>query len=390
MPTPIHYLHVYQRPKQGSLFIKRYPAINYQHTISNQGWFDTASCDVAVNSEIEGQRILNQYLGCRVAFYVDNPAQPIWEGLVNRMTFNSGGASYTISLDEMANRVSVVNNAVNNVGSETPLVNDATSQSIYGIKQDQIEFGVDPGTAHRTNLRDTVLAQRAFPQSSYSQANGNRNLVRIECIGMFHTLEWEKLFTVTPVSTTQSYNTAITGILSGLANGSTFFNNADTSQITSVATLTAVQQRGVSAWERLLKLAESGDGTNYWVVGITPTDKNKGTRVLYYRIANLNINYTARQSDGLKPRTQFGRLIPPWLVVPDVGIRVIDTLVGYDTTLQTDLRSTYIQSVQYEANTQSVQWFGTDDTTARAAFMLKRGYKPLSRAFGAPIRQTGT
>jgi nucleosome binding factor SPN SPT16 subunit len=51
-----------------------------------------------------------------------------------------------------------------------------------------------------------------------------------------------------------------------------------------------------------------------------------------------------------------------------------------------DIPPRTIQSIQYNANSQSVQWFGADDTTARAAFLLKRGFKPLSRAFGAPTR----
>lgn len=386
MATPSHYIHVYQRPKQGTSFLKRYLAYNYQHTISNQGWFDTASCDLSVTSETEGQRILEQYLGCYVAVYVDNPVVPVWEGLINRITFNSGGASYTISLDEMANRVSVMYVGAANAQGNTPIVNNATSQAIYGIKQDQIEVGVDTGGGtQRTLLRDTLLAQRAFPQTSYSQAGGNSNLVHLECLGIFHTLEWEKLFTAL-AATNKAFNTAVTNAVTGLANGATFFDNTITSGIVANAGQAPDQQRGVSTWERIMKIAEAGDATNYWVAGITPTNKNTGKRTFYYRKANFNVDYTARQADGLKPRNEFGKLIPPWLVVPDVAIRVTDTLVGYDTTLTTDLRAAYIQSIQYDANNQSVQWFGADDTTARAAFMLKRGFKPLSRAFGAPMR----
>src|SRR2546428_254708 len=103
MAIPIHHIHIYQRPAQGSAFLRKHPVYSYQHTITNQGWFDTASCDIAVRSEGEGFNILEAYLGCYVAIYVDNPAQPIWEGLINRITFNSGKASYSIGMDEMAN-----------------------------------------------------------------------------------------------------------------------------------------------------------------------------------------------------------------------------------------------------------------------------------------------
>lgn len=385
-----HFLHVYARPKIGTAFVRRYPIYNYQHSIVNQGWFDTASGDIAVRNDQEGQRILQQYLGCFVAVYVDNPAQPVWEGLINRITFNSGGASYTISLDELANRVTVTYTGAANVAAETAAVNNLVSQAIYGIKHDQIEFGADPsaGTA-RTQLRDTILAQRAFPQTAISQAQGNSNIVHLEMIGIFHTLEWQKFFSGT-ATTTSTLSAAATAFIATVANTTTFFDNSNTSKITTNAATAPDQQRGVSYWERLLNLAESGDGTNYWVCGILPTDRMTGKRVFYYRPANDDVEYTALKTDGLKPRNLYGKVIPPYLVIPDRAIRVSDALTGIGGTIQVDPTATYIQSVQYDANSQSVQWFGADNTTARAAFMLNRGFLPRGRDFGAPPRQMVT
>lgn len=388
MAIPQHRIHVYQRPKQGSTFIQRYNAYNYQHTISAQGWFDTASCDVAVASDIDGQNFLDHYLGCYVAIYVDNPVVPCWEGLINRITFNAGDASYTISLDEMANRVTIVYTAAANAGTEAAAINNTASQAIYGIKQDQIEFGADPSAGtQRTVLQNTILAQRAFPQQSVSKAAGQTNLVHLELIGIFHTLEWNKLFTGLTAATA-AFNARFTGLLPLDPNGATFYNNADFTQINTNAATAPLQQRGVSFWDALVRVAEAGDSTNYWICGITPTNPNTRTRAAYYRQAVGTVNYIARQADGLKPRTVYGQLIKPWLVVPDQGIRVVDTLVGVDPTLVTDPRAVYIQSVQYDANSQTVQWFGADDTTARAAFQLKRNFKPLAKNMpgSAPLR----
>ena len=382
MSIPTHYLHVYQRPKAGTTFLKRFPMYNYQHSISNMGWFDTASCDIAVRSASEGKDILDHYLGCRVAVFVDNPITPVWEGFINRIIFNSGGASYTISLDELANRVSIVFTATGNVGSQNAPTDDTNSQAIYGIKQDQIEFGADPTSASPSNqrqtLRNTILAQRAYPQSSFSQAQGQTNVAHFELLGFYHTLEWEKLFTATATTTTAA-STKITTLLAALGNGSTFFNNADTSLINTNTTLVPDQQRGASYWELFQKIAEAGDSTNYWIIGITPTNPNTKTRALYYRQANFNTLYSARQADGLRIRSIYGKVIPAWQVVPDGVIRVSDALIGTSGNVVTDPTLTYIQSIQYDANSQRVQWFGADDTTARAAFMLKRSFKPLSR-----------
>ncbi len=395
MGLPIHYIHVYQRPKQATtvgspLFIKRYPVYNYQHTIASMGWFDTASCDLAIRSQIEGNDILNSYLGAFVQIIVDNPVEPIWEGLINRITFNSGGASYTISLDEMANRVSCVFTGVANAAGQTTIANNTNSQAIYGIKQEQIEFGVDTtggAATQRGQLRDTILLQRAFPQTAISQAMGETNLVHLELIGVYQTLEWEKQFTILTAGNNAA-TAKINATLAALANGTTFFDSADTSQVATNAITIPDQQRGMSTWELIQKIAESGDATNYWIAGILPTDPNLGTRRLYYRQFNSAVEYTAFQSDGLKPRNAYGKPIPPWLIVPDRAIRVNDTLIGFGTSIAVDPRVTYIQSIQYDANAQQVTWLGTDDTTARAAFHLKRRFKPLGKnAPGtAPLR----
>lgn len=392
MAIPKHMIHVYERLTQGNDLLQRYPVYNYQHSISNMGWFDTASCDLATHSESDGQDILLNYLGCFVQIYVDNPVVPIWEGLINRITFNAGLASYTISLDEMANRVGVVVTAAANVAAQTAIVDNTASQAIYGVKQDQIEFGMDTATGtstQRLRLRDTILSQRAFPQTAISQAQGQTNLVHLELIGIFHTLEWEKVFTGTSTTST-GVQATITAILGAIANGSTFFNNGDVSLIGAPVSTMLVpdQQRGVSQWDRIMKMAEAGDATNYWIAGITPTDPNRKTRIAYYQQANSAVEYTARQSDGLKPRNIYGKPIAPWLIVPDRAIRVTDTLVGFGSSFATDPRETYIQNIQYDANAQQVQWFGADDTTARAAFQLKRAYKPLSKNMpgSAPLR----
>ena len=313
MPIPNHTIHVYQRPKQGTAFIQRHLLFNYQHTITNQGWFDTASCDIAVRAQGNALGILNTYLGCFVAVYVDNAAAPIWEGLINRITFNAGTASYTASLDNMANRVSVVYTGAANAAAETTIANNTLSQSIYGIKQDQIDFGADPSAGtHRVILANVIAGQRAYPQTAITQAQGQSNLVHLECVGIYHTLTWEKLFTglTAATSTLSGYIIALLGIV---ANTTTFFNNADTTKVSTNAATTPQQQRGLSYWDRILQIAEAGDGTDYWVAGITPTDRNTGTRRLYYQLGNFAVEYTAFQRDGLKPRNAFGKPVPPWL-----------------------------------------------------------------------------
>lgn len=395
MTIPIHSINIFDRPKIGSHFILRRPVLNYKHTITAMGGFDTASCDIAVRSQTEGQDFLNNYLGCFVKCYADNPAEPIWEGLINRITFNSGDTSFTIGLDKMSNRVTVqyANDSVSANGagtnSTTTTANNTTSQGIYGIKQTQQDFGYNRnGNAASPNaLRDTILANQAFPQTSITQGGGNTNLVTLELIGIFHTLEWE---TVNYVSTaTTNVDVLITAtILPALGNGTTFFDNTDFSQIATRATATTGTQRSQTYWEFIMKAAELGDASHYWIAGITPTDPVKGTRVLYYKQVNGSTLYTARQRDGLRIRNLYGQLIPPWTVRPDNTVFVSDVLVGYNTAIQVDPRQTYIFTINYDANTQKVTYQGSDDLTAQGAWMLRRGYRPVGKMYGSTIRQT--
>jgi len=212
----------------------------------------------------------------------------------------------------------------------------------------------------------------------------------LECIGIFHTLEWEYLFTTTPVTTTTAFDVRITGtILPSLGNGATFFDNTDFSQISANAATTPNQNR-MSYWDKILQIAEAGDAANYWVAGITPTNWQTKTRVLYYQESNAAVEYTARQADGLRVRNLYGRLVEPWTVKPNKAIRVTDVLVGFNSAVTTDPRETYIFNIQYDANRQEVQWFGADDTRVVGAFMLKRGFRPNRRYFGSSFRTIAT
>lgn len=391
MPIPIHTLLIHQRPKEGSGFQRRCIVLNYSHDIAAQGGFDTMQCDIAVRSQTEGQDYLNNYLGCFVQAFADNPVEPIWEGLINRLTFNAGNVGYTIGLDELANRVGVTFTGAANALTQGVLADNTASQNIYGIKMEQLEFGPDTSAGtHRGRLRDTVLAERAFPQTSITQGGGQSNLVHLECIGIFHTLEWEYLFTATPVTTNAQFDTRITGtLLPALGNGATFFDNTDFSQISANPATTPIQNR-MSYWEKFLQIAEAGDASNYWIVGITPTNWQTKKRVLYYRQSNALTEYTARQSDGLRIRNLYGRIVEPWTVRPDRTIRVTDVLVGYNSAVSTDPRDTYIFNIHYDANTQAVQYQGSDNTSAIAAYMIKRGFRPNKRFFGATLRTIAT
>lgn len=383
-----HTLHIYQKPKLGSGLLVRLPVFNYRHKISAVGWFDTASCDIAVPPDA-AETFLDQHIGSRVAIFVDNPVEPIWEGFINRMTFAGGGYTYTISLDEMINRASVIHSVVNTATPQnTAVANNTSSQAVYGIKAGRVELGFQysAGTGV-TGLRDTILAQRAWPKASIVQGGGE-GLVTLELLGFWHTLAWEIAEGAVFSSTGNSaINTLITAdILPNVQNGTTFFNNADTSMITANAlTLTRNRVRGQTIKDILTELAEVGDGSNTYIVGLTPTNPATGLRRLYYRAANTAVQYTARRGDGLRLRNSYGQPVRPWAVTPDAGVRITDMLPGWNG-LGDDPRETWISSLEYNANEQMVAWSGADNITAEGVFQLHQYNRQHGRVFGASRR----
>lgn len=367
-----HRLHIYQKPKRGNAFIRSEFALNYTHKISASGGFDTASCDVYPRTFGEGQKFLQDYIGNRVAVYVDNPMEPIWEGYINRMTFNYGGLAYTISLDEMYNAVIVNYSTSVNARAQTGGGSDLTSQNMFGFKQGAVEGAFEWGGigTQADALQDSLIVSRAWPQTSITPG-GDTGLITIEMNGFYHTLEWQFSFSSSTAAIT--YSAYVQTVL-GLFNNTAFFDKTDFSAITTVAAQRAAGDApGRTLWDMLNSLAMSGSNNgDIYVVGVTPTDPRTKTRRLYYQPANLTVEYTTRVSDGLRIRNQYGRLIEPWLVRPDRGIRIVDVLQGWSMPGD-DPRETYIQSIEYIAEQGKVLYYGADDTSIEGVFNFKNG-----------------
>lgn len=382
MSIPAHYLHVYDKPTIGTGHVKRKQAYNYRHQISANGWFDTASCDLAM-TPIESEMALEEWVGNPVKVYVDNPAQPIWEGIITTVAYDAGGALVRRSIDAMMNRAEVVvQYSRNAVGSQTQITNATNlipSQQIYGVKEGSINAYVwensnTPGpVAAMNSLRDTLVAINGWPQSSITQGS-NRN-VRVEMQGYYHTLEWEMHWNTVNVNSAPSV--LITHLLANVTNTTLWFDNADTSGVTTNTPFTLNEEIriGMTKWDGFRRIAELGNSSDdYFIIGIEPTNFTTGTRRFYYRIANSTLEYTAHASDGLRIRNTSGGLLRPWTIKPDRVLRITDVMTGWDG-LGDDPRDIYLQSIQYDAERQSVRWQGSDNTTGEGIFQVLNFYQ---------------
>lgn len=377
-----HWLNVYQRPVQGSRFLGRYKALRYRHSISAVGWYDTAQCDLLM-SRAEAERFIEDMIGCRVAVFVDNPAEPAWDGYINRITINAGGVMYTRSLDEMMNRVRVIYSAPS-VGAApeiTAVANLSESQARYGIKAGSIEGKVLIGmnVSKMTALRNTFLNVRGLPQNStiFNQTGGDA-LISVEMNGWYQTLNWAQYQQTN--TTLRTASGMVATILAAYPNTS-FFSVSDTSEISTNSAWSQSErdESGRTFWQMLQSIQEAGDSANKWIMGITPTDWG-GNRRLYYRQANGAIEYTYRARDG-RVRDLFGKPVKPWLVRPDRGIRVTDVLTGWQSTDLDDPREYYVDRVEYDAEPQYAQPVGPDDITAEGVFQVRNFYEAYGKKF---------
>lgn len=385
MSLPQHWMNLYHKPKISTTFIAKMPVFKYKHKISAMGWYDNASFEVAIRPE-KAQEFLEQYLGNRISIYVDSWPEAIWEGLIYRMSINIDGVEFSISLEEMANQVVIQYSNTGATGAPpaaTTGANNTPSILTYGVKRRSFDMGPQRVVAATgiNAYRDTLVTRLAWPKTSQRQG-GSNSLVRIEARGVYHTLTWDTYRESTTSSS--ALNTFLTSfLLPALQNGSTFFSVTDFTEIVANAlTIGREKVREVPFWDVFQEVAEVGNASDYYIIGVTPTNRNTGIRRVYYRPANFEIEYFAKRREGLMLYTPYGRRVPPWAVKPDRVVRVVDELVGWNGQGD-DPATTYIQTVEYDGDQQTARWSGDDDTTAEGVMQIKRYGKSTNTRYGA-------
>lgn len=388
------YLNIYDRPLSGTRLRLRTEALQYRHRINAVGGFDTASCAIMVRPPSVRYELIQELLGARVELYRHSPLQPIWEGYISRMSFVRGGAQYSVNFGDLANRIMIQFNSVNlttpRFDTDTPIDN-TSSQAVYGIIQMLYDAGAQHSAAGLTALAQTLLLQRAWPLVSITPAaGGGDGLVQVEMQGFYHTMAWweqsDESTTAVNVSTTAA------ALVADNPNGSGIISTSGTLiQTSTAATVRPYSFAGMTGKEAMTKIADqAGTSTARWIWGVTPTDQNvlpaagtpSGSRFVYLRPANLEIAYTARISDGLRPRDLYGGLIDPATVRPDVGLRITDGFVLYSGSGD-DPSTSYIESVDFDATTNAVTMVGSDDPRYEGLFHVNQyGYPRGDRIKG--------
>lgn len=386
-----HRLNLYQRPAQGGMngaFLASFPTVGWSHVIKARGGFESASCSVVI-PRARAEAFIAEYLGTVGRLFVDNPARPDWEGFIESITYVIGGQAITRSLANMSNRTNVVffdADAATPDTTSTGVANNTTSQAIWGIRETTLDAGIHYNTAdktHKTILRNTLLATKAFPQIT-TTSSGGAIVLTLELRGLiYYAYEYQNYVSGAGLLTASNSLLRVTGGVSAPSNA---FQVVETSVIYPTTysvdvsnnvsfNFSTLSDTGQTYLQFINSIVEAGDGTQQWVWGIGVFNPNTLTRRIYYRPANTAISYTANVlRDVGRIRDTTGKLIPGWKIRPDRGIRLNDVLVGYNQTGD-DPRVGYIEQIQYDAETGMVSYSTGDNRTVEGALGVVNYFK---------------
>jgi hypothetical protein len=401
---PTHTLHIHQKPRLGSNFLRAFPVFQYRHRLTDFGGCDSASFIVAVGFN-EAEWLFENCIGNAGRMYVDDPVEPIFDGFISRITYEIGDKIFTRGLDDMFNQTEI---EVYDVPSATTttvgaVVNVAASQAIYGLKRGRINGETQPtaSTGLKNAIKTALSVRAAWPLSSFSQNPSGGLSVKIEMRGWYAMWDWEIYTNVAvgsnnpwvvlrgatvdtsasaPLNAPFIYSTgAGAGAWSALIQTNNAFSMSD----------------GDPSGQTYLQFIESivaGGGTAGapWVCGITKFnnfDPNTNGRRVYYRPARTSVFYYQR---GLTEpgvfRDVFGRKIDPWRVEADRVVQATDVLFGWNSQGQ-DPRATYIVALDYDAEAQNVSYVGADDITPQGIFGARTRFKVRGRGQNrSPVR----
>jgi len=308
----------------------RYPLTSYNHELHAHGNDIAMSCElVAPRDEVE--HIFQNYVGNRFEILVDNPAKPIFEGILWSANFSANSSNFMRTLDGMSNSVRASWNRSGPVSTKNTVADNTASQSIYGIIDVKMSapYRSDTDTDAADAIRDGHLAKVAYPiMTILPGANSDSTLCRLEGKGIFETLAFDVVRTTVNKDTLDDI---IKSVLDDLRNGNTFFNNVDQTQIaTSTVDNTSDEDGDMTAKDAIKICAEIADGVTRYVVGIERSHPITKNRRLYFRAADETVKYLTYDRDQLRIRhSPVGRIVPPWDVRPDGIVRIQDIFVGW-------------------------------------------------------------
>ncbi|MHC4748297.1 MAG: hypothetical protein ACYTFW_00340 [Planctomycetota bacterium] len=309
------------------------------------------------------QQVIDEWLenglGRHVVVY-SGETEFLWEGFVNKVTFNIGALSAVRGpMFDIGNRVSViytpiidalVDPVVTGSATETPITEDADSQARYGIIEKIISGGqlVDDGTIDEAEeIRDLYLAEMKLPYTDETINLGSlaEPSMTVECLGY---KEWLKTYVYNEYDSISV--TLDTKIKNVLGNDPNSIFSTDYSFIVSNALLTnKLDDKNRFANTIIEELVGQGDASNNrWSFRV---DED---RVCYYEAIPTTIKYLHSLTSSAQNLTLLdGTEIRPWIVRAGEWVEISDFVTSETEYSPTDLRTNprllFAEQVTYTA-----------------------------------------
>jgi hypothetical protein len=325
---------------------------SYNHTISANGGFDKMSVTLA-----DDRISMDEWIERGVARHIEvyNSAGILcWEGFVNSVTAQLGAQSITIGpLADIGNRVSVSYAPIDTattpytVGETTvnTIAENDRSQAIFGIIEKVLSAGrVTDDEADL--IRDTFLAERAFPETSSEitiGSSGGTPTLTLDCLGYWYWTNFY-VFNDTNVSTEQ-VDERLDDIIDANPNTGMYTGYSIDTNNSIVPTYSDEDKFAMAHLKELLALGGATD--QRYTLGCYEN------RYFEYREIPTDPKYKTNLSDqGQRILTFEGALVYPWDIRPAQWLFVADSLIGRytDTTnFYEDPRYMFVEQVSFNA-----------------------------------------
>lgn len=314
---------------QGKAFIDNFSEeiTAYSHEKGADNYYNSASITLTL-PEVDVADWLLYGLGRHIE--VKSPAQNlIWEGFVDRLTIAYGGKAYEIGpLSDIGNRVyvtytpvyisSATGTIVKGTSAETPLVDNTTSQAIYGIIEKNLSAGeciVTDTQNEAERFRNEFLTENAYPkiQGNYSFMAGGTGAIVLECSGYWKWLDYYVYNYRTGVAMLGwvTLNTKLQAILAAEPNA---IISTDYTLITANAAIAQNMEKNNKTALTIIKgITAAGDATaNRWLFGVGKD------RIAYYHVLPTTIDYEYRVNDEMQKLVVYGTdaAVEPWDIEP--------------------------------------------------------------------------
>ncbi|MDD1710413.1 MAG: hypothetical protein LUQ37_05850 [Methanoregulaceae archaeon] len=349
----------------GGAYVDNYSdeVVSYTHELAADNFYNSAEIVLQLR-DIDLTEWLLSGLGRHVR--VKSPSQAIiWEGFVDSLTVSYGGKVYTVGpLSDIGNRVYVTHTPLyvasstgfqtRGTSTESAVVNDTTSQALYGIIEKNLMAGECIITAtlnEASNLRAAFLAENTYPkvQGSYSFGGGGSAAeVTLNCLGYWKWLDFY-IYNFRINNTSFGYvnlNTKVQTVLA--ANPNTAIFSTDYSGLSANTAVGCKQEQNNRTALAIIKgITAAGDPSgNRWLFGF-----GEGRKAYYKPIPTTPV-YEYKVYDNEQRMTVYGSDTPisPWDIAPGQWYETTDTLKPITRgSIYSIPTAAFIESIKYVA-----------------------------------------